>query len=278
MSDVSSDGRLPRPFYEDGWTRAQRPHARALWDFHVALTDPYAPALDGSDLAAYFSAEHEGVLERRTLNVVSEDVARAAYAACEEAGLPLVHLAEQVQASEAFRVPARYPDNAAINAFVQSWAGSHVRLLAHLAGATGSWQLKFADEFGRAFFWVGRLMTLKKDLDQDRLFIPEADLEQHGVSTEQLREGRPDENVKRLLWKQTIRAKNAFAMAEPLARELPRRQSDAMKRWWLGGLEVLNEIRRRGFDVWTDPVTLSVRHRIQVRFQARFGRTTFRSQ
>lgn len=278
MSEGFADERLPRPFYGDGWSRAQRPHARALWHFHVALTDPYAPALDGSDLTKYFEAERDGVLERRTLKVVPENVAREAYAACEQAGLPLDLLAAQVLASEIFRLPARFPDNPAIKTFVRRWAGSQARLLAQLAGATGSWQLTYAEELGRAFFWVGRLVTLKRDIGQDRLFIPEADLEQHGVSLDQLRDGRLDEKVTRLLWKQTIRAKNAFAMAEPLAKELPRRQADAMKRWWLGGLEVLNEIRRRRFDVWSEPITLSVRNRIQVRFQARFGRTTFRSQ
>lgn len=277
MSEVIKAEGLPRPFYGDGWSRDQRPHARSLWHFHAALTRPYAPALDGSDLTAYFKAERDAVLEGRPLKVVSEQVARNAYAACGEARLPVELLAAQVRASEAFVLPVRYPDGPAIKAFVQQWAGSLARLLAHLAAATGSWQLNYADELGRAFFWVGRLMTLKRDLEADRLFIPEADLEQHGVSVDQLREGGVDENMRRLLWKQTIRAKNAFAMAEPLAKELPPRQAAAMKRWWLGGLEVLNEIRRRKFDVWSEPVTVSMRNRIQVHFQARFGRTTFRS-
>lgn len=278
MSEGSADEGLPRPFYGDGWSRRQRPHARALWHFHLALTDPCAPALDGSDLTAYFDAEHDAALRGGALKVVPDDVAEAAYEACRAEDLPLELLSAQIAASETYLLPARFSDNASIRTFVLAWAGSHARLLAHLAGATGSWQLNYADELGSGFFWVGRLMTLKQDLEQNRLFIPEADLEQHGVTIEQLRKGRIDENAKRLMWKQTIRAKNAFAMAEPLAKELPRRQAAAMKRWWLGGLEVLNEIRRREFDVWTDPIRLSVRSRAQVRFQARFGRTTFRSQ
>lgn len=278
MSDVAAVESLPRPFYRDGWSRDRRPRAQALWDFHVALTDPYAPALDGSDLSAYFEAERAKVLDRRTLKVVPEEVAKAAYQACEAERLPVELLAAQVLASEVYAVPARFPDNLAIKTFVRDWAGSHARMLAHLAGASGSWQLTFADELACGFFWVGRLMALKDDVARDRLFIPEADLDQHGVSVEQLRQGRVDENMKRLLWKQTIRAKNAFAQAEPLAKELSRRQASAMKRWWLGGLEVLNEIRRREFDLWSEPISLSLRSRVQVRFQARFGRTTFRSQ
>ena len=98
------------------------------------------------------------------------------------------------------------------------------------------------------------------------------------MSREQLAEGRVDESMKRLLWKQTIRARNAFALAEPLALELPRRKAGAFKRWWLGALEALHEISRREYDVWTRPVALSARSRMQVRIQARFGRTAFRSR
>ena len=121
-------------------------------------------------------------------------------------------------------------------------------------------------------------MALKRDVVEGRFFITETDLVQHGVSREQLLEGRVDESMKRLLWKQTIRAKNAFALAEPLALELPRSKAGAFKRWWLGALEALHEIRRREYDVWTRPIALSARSRMQVRIQARFGRTAFRSR
>ncbi|MEX0821737.1 MAG: squalene/phytoene synthase family protein [Rhodothermales bacterium] len=277
MREPTEEEGLPKPFYRDGWTRQQRPIARALWHFHLALTDPYAPSLDGSDLTAYFTAERDRVLDAEALKVVPSDVAQDAYAGCAEGRIPIELLAAQVAASETFSRPARFADSREVKAFVRQWAGSHARALAHLARATGSWQLRFADEMATGLFWVGRLMTLKDDLARDRLFIPLADLEQHGVPLEQLRAGRVDENMKRLLWKQTIRAKNAFAHCEQLANEVPSRQANALKRWWLGGLEILNEIQRRKFDLWSEPIELSLRYRLQVRFQARFGRTTFRA-
>ena len=147
------------------------------------------------------------------------------------------------------------------------WACSHARLLARLAGVSGSWQRDYVDELARGFFWTGRLMALKRDAAEGRFFISETDLAQHNVSREQLAEGRVDESMKRLLWKQTIRARNAFALAEPLALELPRRKAGAFKRWWLGALEALREVNRREYDVWTRPITLSARSRMQVRIQ-----------
>ena len=87
-----------------------------------------------------------------------------------------------------------------------------------------------------------------------------------------------NEQMRRLLWKQVVRARDAFAHGAPLANEISPRLARGLKRWWMGGLEVLNEIERRDYDLWTKPLELSMRHRAQVFFQARFGRTSFRSR
>ena len=272
------------PFYLDGWNHRQLPHAQALWDFHQALARPAlllalpSASPSGSPADAFFDEECDRLMAGKPLRVIPEAVANQALAACEAAGLPRALLVEQVSAARVWAGPARFPDDRAVNDFMAGWVCPHARLLAHLAGISGSWQRNYIDELARGFFWTGRLMALKRDVAEGRFFITETDLFQHGVSREQLLEGRVDESMKRLLWKQTIRAKNAFALAEPLALELPRRRAGAFKRWWLGALEVLHEIRRREYDVWTRPITLSARSRMQVRIQARFGRTAFRSR
>ncbi len=277
MSARLQDEQLPRPFYDDGLPRPKRAAARALWQFHVALLDARAPALDGDDLRAYFEAESQKAGRGEPLKVVPADVAAAAYLASSDHKLPLDLMATQVYEAHHFKGPIRFADNRAINQFIDHFAGAHAALIAHLAGASGSWQLRYVGEFARGMFWVGRLMTLPRDAARDWIFIPEADLEQSGVSIEQLRAGQVDEKMRRLLWKQTIRAKDAFAQSEPLPADLPRRYAGAFKRWWFGGLEVLNEIVRRDYDVFSRPVRLSRYQRAQARVQARFGRTTFRS-
>ena len=274
---------LPAPFYADGWSKEQLPHAQALWDFHRALARPTVSSMASSTSsaplpAAFFDEERDRLMAGRPLRAVPEAVANRALAACEAGGSPREWLARQASAARIWAGPARFPDARAVNACIAEWACPHARLLARLAGVSGSWQLEYVDEFARGFFWTGRLAALKRDAAEGRFFIPETDLAQHGVSREQLAEGRVDESMKRLLWKQTIRARNAFALAEPLALELPRRKAAAFKRQWLGALEALHEIRRREYDVWTRPIALSARSRMQVRLQARFGRTTFRSR
>lgn len=278
MTEAAGADSLPPPLYDDGWPRSIRPHAQALWDFHRALIDLPTPDLDGRDLEAFFEAERESVLAGADLRSVSADITRRVYEAVEAHAVPRALLGRQVFAARYFKGSIRFARGRDVRAFIADWAHAHGRTLAHLAGASGSWQMTYVDELSTAFFWVGRLVTLRRDLERDWLFIPESDLLQAGVEVEDLRHGEVTEQVRRLLWKQTIRAKDAFAQSEQLVLDLPRRYRNAVKLWWIGGLEVLNEIVRRDYDVWSEPVRLSRFHRLQVWLQARFGRTTFRSR
>ncbi len=278
MTEQSKEKSLPIPFYNDGWPRKKKESAEALWDFHRGLVYADAPSLDGSDLAAYFESESARAEAGQPLRSLPEDTMRRVYDAVETYELPVDLLTRQILAAKFFKESIRFTDSRAATAFISDWAHAHGRMLSHLAGVTGSWQLRYVDEFSSGFFWAGRLVTLKEDLERDWLFIPQSDLRRAEVEIEDLRRGEMTEGVRRLLWKQTIRAKDAFAQSEQLVLDLPRRYSNAVKRWWIGGLEVLNEIARRDYDVWSEPVTLSLFHRFQVRFQARFGRTTFRSR
>lgn len=273
MGDAAAPD-LPRPFYHAPWPKAERAAAQALWHWHHALTDAKAPALDGSDLTAYFAAERDKALAAEPLDAVPEATARAAYAACQAYGLPQERLAEQVIGARALKeAPLRFPEQADLTDFVRTWATPHGMLLAGLAGAGHSWQERAVHELSRGFFLTHRLVCLPHDLQRDRLFVPEADLEAAGVSLSQLRAGTVDEGMRRLLWKQTIRIRDALAQGQPVVKELPRRYAGALKRAWLGALEVLTQIERRDYDLWQEtPIRLSPLRRMQVRVQAFLGR------
>ncbi len=263
---------LPPPFYDDGWPRKTAPAARALWHWHLRLAHPAA----ASGGAAFFEEERRRAEAAEPLRLLPDAVTEAAYAACRAHGLPRTLLADQVAASARWLGPLRFDAYAALDAFVGQWAGAHARLLARLAGLSASWQTRHVDELARAFFLTARLARLPDDLARDRLFVPLDEVAQAGVTLDDLRAGTISPAVRKLLWKQAVRARDAFAQALPLAGDLPRGRRRAFKRGWLGGLEVLNEIERRGFDVWTRPVTLSAVQRFRVRLQALVGKTAFR--
>jgi len=277
MQDAMPDtNRLPQPFGDAAWPKALQPAAEALWHWHLSLRAPHLGAEGGEGGTVYFDEERTRAAAGEPVRVVPASVAEAAYAACKSHALPLELLAEQVAASARFSGAIRFATSAELHTFVQQWAGSHARLLARLAGHKGSWQLPHVDELARAYFLTGRLVYLPEDLARDHLFIPLDEMQKAGVSLDQLREGTVDEALKRLFWKQTVRIRDAFAHGQNLVKDLSGRQRRVFKRWWLGGIYILTEFERRGYDVWSRPITLSTVRRMQVRMQALVGKTSFR--
>lgn len=264
---------LPRPFYDD-FPSSEQPAAHALWQWHSALANPQPVGGDGtrSRMVAFFEEERERAAAGEPMRIVREAVWSAAYEACGAHDLDRDLLAVQVEAAQHLQGSTRFHTKSDLEAFVRSWAVPHARLLAGLAGVDQNWKLPRIDELARGFFYINRLVMLPQDLERGRLFIPIEDLRQSDVSIEQIRDGTVTENVRRLLWKQSIRARDALAQGQPLMKELRFRMRYALKRWWLAALELLNELERRDYDLFDEPLRLSTFRKLQVYLQTVFGR------
>lgn len=275
MSSENSVPELPRPFYGEGYSRSRQEVARVLWHWHSRLPQARAPALDGEDLAAYFQAEREKVVRGEPLKVVGRDVWEPAYDAVEKHDLQVALLAVQVEAARRFQEPMRFATFEELQHFIQQWAAPHGRLLAALGGLDKKWQRIHVDQLTLGLFLAGRLVEMPRDLERDRLFLPLEDLARAGLSEEQLFAGEVDDAVRGALWKLSVRARDALARSQELIHDLRWRQRGPFKRVWLGGLEVLGEIERRDFDVWSEPVELSFVNRLRIRLQSVFGKSAF---
>jgi len=261
---------LPRPFYDEWWG-ARRAAARALWDWHAALWQPRVPV--GDELEAYFDAERARAKAGEPVRVVPESTATAAYKACATYDLPREWLGAQVEAARLLPGPTRFETADRLDTFVRLWAAPHARLLAALAGRTNSVQRSWADELGRGFFLLARLVRLRTDLQRDRLFVPRAECRQYGVDIDQLRTGPATEPIQRLLWTQSVRVRDALQRGRLLARDLGARRRYALRWYWHGALALLEEMQRRNYDLWTEPLRLSRFRRLEVWLQMLFGRS-----
>lgn len=262
------------PFYHSGWSPKQKEAAHALWMWYLHFATHASQKTDRSE--PFISEERTRAEAAQPLQSIPVSVSQATYFACEQHNLPLSLLADQVEAAGILHASGRFDTYGPLRQYVLKSASAHARLLGRLAGFRGSWQFRYVDELGRAFFHVRCLMLLPEDLNHGRLFIPLDELDQLGISVDQLKEGALDESVRKLLWRQEVRARDAFAQALPLVHDIFGIKKLLFKQWWMGGLEMLNEIARREYDVWKRPLALSPFQRFQVRFQALFGRTTFR--
>jgi len=268
---------FPRPFY-DQWGRRRRPAAHALWHWHSALAEPgeAVSRSDEADVDAFFDAERARAEAGGPLRLRSKSVSTEAYATCKEYGLDRSLLAAQVDAARLLVGDTRFETAADLKRFVGRWALPHARLLAALAGIEMSVQYGYVDELARGFFHLGRLVTLPRDVRDGRLFLPMETLRQRHVSVEQLQSGIVDDSVEGLLWKESVRVRDALAQGRPLIASLSLRHRFALKRFWIGALEVLDEMERRNYDLWSRPLTLSFFRRVQVYVQTLLGRSVSR--
>lgn len=268
---------FPRPFY-DQWSRQRRPAAHALWHWHSALTDPQPIEPNGTDgaVTAFFEEERDRAEAGEPMRLVREEVWSAAYEVCAEYDLDRDLLGAQVEAARVLYGQTRFETASVLKRFVGLWAVPHGRLLANLAGLDLSVHLKYVDEIARGFFHLGRLLRLPTDVEHGRLFIPTDTLQQKDVTVEQLRRGEVDEQVQGLLWKESVRVRDALAQGRPLITNLSLRHRFALKRFWIGALEILDELERRDFDLWHHSLELSFFRRCQVYLQTLFGRSLSR--
>ncbi len=265
---------LPRPFYDD-WSSRLRPAAHALWAWHSALAEPSPVRDHGGQVGVegLFEAERARAEAGEPMRLLREEVWADAYAACEEHGLDRALLGAQVTGARALYRETQFETANALKDFVRVWAVPHGRLLAGLAGADYSTQLRAADELARGFFHLGRLVALPRDVKHDRLFLPLEDCRQAGVTVKQLRAGTVDESVRRLLWKHSVRIRDALVQGRSLINDLPFRQGYALKWYWMGARALLKELDRRDYDLWRSPLDLGSFRRAQVYMRTLFGRT-----
>lgn len=268
MEDVSPD--LPRPFYDE-WAGSRTSAARALWHWHGALTAPTVPS--GASVDPFFDEERRRAEAGEPLRLMPEATWAAAYEACESHRLSYDWLGAQVEAARLLCGTTRFDETDELETFVRLWALPHARLLAELADLTNSVQIGWVDELARGFFHLTHLVWLPADLEKDRLFLPLEELRQYNVSVDQLRSGPATQPVQRLLWKQSVRVRDALQRGRPLIEDLSFRQRYALRWYWHGALALIDELDRRDFDLWSEPITLSLVRRAEVYLLMIFGQS-----
>jgi phytoene synthase len=260
---------LPQPFYDE-WFGNRQAAARALWHWHSALVAPTVPSEASVD--PFFDEQRARAEAGEPLRVMSEEAWSAAYEACEAHELNRDWLGAQVEAARLLVGETRFEEAGELDTFVRLWAAPHARLLADLAGTTNSVQMSWVDELARGFFLLAHLVSLPTDLDRGRLFIPLEELRQYDVPVDQLRTGPATESVQRLLWKHSVRIRDALQRGRSLADDLWFWHRYPLLRYWYGALALIDELDRRDFDLWSVPLDLSPVRRFEVYLYMAFGR------
>ena len=97
------------------------------------------------------------------------------------------------------------------------------------------------------------------DLQKGRIYIPQDEMAQHGVSESDLAAGRATEPFQRQLAAQLARAETMMRTGAPLARALPGRIGWELRLIVQGGLTIIERIRAADYDVFQHRPTLRPR-------------------
>lgn len=266
----------PLPFQASEWPRKQRTVVSALWAWFHALQSVVLP--DERDFSEEVAAERTRLAGGKLPTLVDPKPWHAALEVVEAHGLKKAYLLDTLNVLTTNGRPLVLADKAALYAHIDHVLVPHARLLAQLANVDHTWQKPYVTEFARGFFVITSLIHLKDDIAKGRLFIPQTEMDQAGITVADLKAGSAVEPVRKLLWKQVIRARDAFSHAQPLVQDVARPYRIMVKRAWFGGLEVLGEIERRKYDVWARPLVLSPLQHAQIRLQARLGKAASRKK
>jgi phytoene/squalene synthetase len=106
------------------------------------------------------------------------------------------------------------------------------------------------------------------DWAKGRVYLPQDDLERHGVTERQIAEGRCDDAWRSLLRFQTARARALLVGGRPLASRLPWRIGLELRAVVAGGLAILDRIDAAGGDVFRARPVLSPRDWLAVGWRA----------
>lgn len=147
----------------------------------------------------------------------------------------------------AFRQDAtqsRYRDFDALLDYCERSANPVGQLLLHLAGTATPENLRDSDAICTALQLINFLQDLRQDfVDRDRLYIPQRDLERHGISERALAEGAPGPAVQALLAEQIERATARLAAGSELPRRLRGRFALEIKLIVRGGWRIGERLR-----------------------------------
>jgi phytoene synthase len=142
----------------------------------------------------------------------------------------------------------------------------------HIFGFDSAEALKLAEKCGIAFQLTNILRDVREDAQQDRVYLPEEDLERFGVSRTELGGATLSPALKQLLEFEAGRARQYYRESAPLVAMI-RPESRASLRALIGIYStLLDRIQASGYDVLSRRIRVPTVEKIWILFRSRFSR------
>jgi len=125
-----------------------------------------------------------------------------------------------------------------------------------------------------ANFW----QDVRVDLERDRIYIPQAELCEAGITEDDLRARAVDDRFRGLMASLVARTREIFDRGRPLGGRLPGRLGLDIRMISLGGNRILDLIEEAGFDVFRQRPRLRAADKVTILFRALRGEPRVRGE
>jgi phytoene synthase len=263
---------------------AKRPYVHALYGFarHVDdIVDDLTPGADPEQRAARFTNWSEEFLTDLDWQATSDPVSRAVIDTIAKWHIPESYLADFLDSMRLDLTVTRYATYEELARYMWGSAGViGLQMLPILGRADESirWDVleACATELGMAFQLTNFIRDVAEDLRRGRIYLPTESLDRFGVDSERLSRGSVDEPIRNLLAWEIERARALYRSAErgiPLVHATSR---DCLRTAASLYEQILDEIERADYDIFSRRATVSLTHRARVGMTALRGAWTAR--
>jgi hydroxysqualene synthase len=224
--------------------RALRPHMAALYAFS-RFADDFAddPVYEGrreEELDRWegqLDACFRGRAEHPVFVALAETVRRFE--------LPYVPFADMLQAFRMDIQTRRYATFGDLMAYVERAARPIGRLILYVFGAGDAERLRYGDELATALALTSFWQDTRRDLERDRVYVPQEDLRHFGVTEADLAAQRHTPALSSLFRFEVARTRAHFERARPLLAMAPRAFAVELALFWHGGHRALDKVDAR---------------------------------
>lgn len=227
-----------------------RPAVQAIYAF-ARTADDFAdePAFAGERLELL--ARWEAMLEDCFRGRAEHPVFMALQEAVRQHALPPEPFRDLLAAFRLDVIKARQPDRASLLEYCRLSANPVGRLILRLFDHDEPRLLGWSDDICTALQLTNHWQDVAVDASRDRIYLPEDARRRHGVTDDDLRQGRATDRFRALMKEEVDGARALFDAGRPLCDAVRGRLRWELRLTLQGGLRILEKIEQVGYDVFT---------------------------
>jgi squalene synthase HpnC len=165
-------------------------------------------------------------------------------------------------------VKRRYQDFAELLDYCRRSANPIGRLILLLFGHQEEEMLRQSDCICTALQLANHWQDLAIDLEKDRVYVPEEDLQKFGLSPASLLEKKVSPEFQNLMKFEIARVRDLFTSGKPLCTAVPGRLGLELRIVWLGGSHILDALEKNAYDVFTRRPLITKKDKLMILLKA----------